>query len=112
VTNQPNHKPLKDNLASSAPGFTYDPEGILPPGGSVELKHDRVGEVEESSLILTGLTEKQADDIGKAVAKALSPYQSRTAAVAAKAGQFALLMLFLSGILWLIAAVVTNLPTN
>jgi hypothetical protein len=110
VTNQPNHEPLKDNLAGSAPGFTYDPEGLL--GAGVELKHERVGQVEDTSLILTGLSEEQADSIGKAVAKALSPYNSRTAATAAKIAQFALLMLFLSGVLWLIAAVVTNLPTN
>ena len=93
--------------------FHGDPEGILPKeAGSLEIHHERVGEVEERSLILTGLTSDQIDAIGEGIKKALSPYQSRTAAFSAKVAQIAILMVALAAAVRLIVWILSGLTVN
>jgi len=94
--------------------FHGDPEGMLPADktSSLEIHHERVGEVEERSLILTGLTSDQIDAIGEGIKKSLAPYRSRTAAFTAKAAQVALLMVFLAAVVRLIVWILSGLTVN
>ena len=68
-------------------------------------------EYTERNVVLTGLTPEQTERITAAVAEALRD-GSRTGKIAGKVATLAVLMVFVAAALWVVAFIVSSLPTN
>lgn len=84
--------------------FRGDPEGLLPE----EEKVDEVVSVEDHAVWITGLTKAQYDGLVEALSPTGKPLGRTTRFVL----RFCFTALLAAGCLWLIAALVTNLPTR
>lgn len=80
----------------------YDPEGLLPP----EVAKSEV--IEDHSIWINGLTKAQYDGLVEALAPAGKPLGRTTRFVV----RFSTTMVFVAGCLWVVAQIVTHLPTR
>lgn len=83
--------------------FHGDPENLLPEDAKIEEVP-----VEDHAIWITGLTKAQYDGLVDALAPAGKPLGRTTRFVL----RFCFTSLLAAGCLWLIAALVTNLPTR
>lgn len=94
----------------------FDPEGLLPLSNpwapKVETVEDEIKKADHA-LVINGLTEEQFDRLSKGVINAMKQDpRSRTGLVIGKVAAFAMLMLFLAGIVRVIVWILSGLTIN